>query len=367
MSWENRDYASGDPSRRADGFGGLGHGTGGRFADNPLNWSPTIGHFFRIRVRIHITLILFILFESMRNFGFATLHMSVVLFASILLHEFGHCFAARWVGGSADDILMWPLGGLASVDAPRRPKEQFITVVCGPLVTLGLIIISTIGLYAMGARIEGSGGFPYFRFIPGFTELPSQLTLFVYSTLNLVFAINSFLFIFNLLPMYPMDGGRMMHCALWKPLGFHKASTITCTIGMVVAVLVGLYAMMVQQYMLLAIALMGYLSCFQERQMVKAGFSQEDSYGGYDFSGGYSTMDSPERPRKPGFFAKWKQKKQQGKWRQQREREAAVQEQVDGILDKVKREGIGSLSNKEKKLLEEATRRQNAADRRHGV
>ncbi|MCA9254437.1 MAG: site-2 protease family protein [Phycisphaerales bacterium] len=367
MSWENRDYASGDPSRRADGFGGMGHGSGGRFADNPLNWSPTIGHLFGIRIRVHIVLILFIAFDLLRAPRIETLIFEAIFFFSILLHEFGHCFAARAVGGSADDILMWPLGGLASVDAPRRPGAQFITVICGPLVNIVLIILATLALLVLGGRLVALGAFPFYDVIASDSLVSSTGGWYLFAILKGAIWANSALFVFNLLPMYPMDGGRMLQCGLWTKLGYHRATMITCTVGMVIAVGVGLFAIASATYMLLAIAVMGYMACHQERQMARASQFADAGYMGYDFSGGYSTMDASDKPRQLGFFAKWKQKKQQGKWRQQREREAAVQEQVDGILDKVKREGIGSLSNKEKKLLEEATRRQNAADRRHGV
>lgn len=361
MSWEDRDYASGDPTYRADGFGGLSRGTGGRFADNPLNWSPTIGHLFGIRIRVHITLLLFILFDLLQSFTVGTLIFEAVLFGSILLHEFGHCFAARSVGGSADDILMWPLGGLASVDAPRRPKEQFITVICGPLVNVALIILSVAIVFGLGGRVLFTSSYPYL-FSIGPTNSYLDVVLFSMILTNVA------LFLFNLLPMYPMDGGRMLHCALWKPMGYYRGTMITCTVGMITAVLVGLYAVVIREYILIAIAILGYLACYQERTMTKASGANATNEFGYDFSGGYSTLDpSTGKPNQPGFFAKWKQKKQQGKWRAQREREAAEQVKVDEILDKVKNHGIASLSNKEKKMLEEATRRQNAADRRHGL
>ncbi|MCB9851845.1 MAG: site-2 protease family protein [Phycisphaerales bacterium] len=363
MSWEDRDYASGDPTRRADGFGGLGGGGGGRFADNPLNWSPAIGHLFGIRIRVHITLLLFMVFNFLRAPGLESIVFQGVFFISILLHEFGHCFAARWVGGSAHDILMWPLGGLASVDAPRQPKPQFITVICGPLVNVAIILIATIVLKAMGGSIIGITSFPYYAVLPPFSG-----SGYLFFILQVAIWANSALFIFNLLPMYPMDGGRMLHCALWRPLGYYKATMVTCTIGMVIAVLVGLYALGIREYMLIAIAILGYMACYQERMMAKAGASTEDGYMGYDFSGGYSTLDkSSGKSKQPGFFAKWKSQRNQSKWRAAREREAAEQLQVDAILDKVKQQGIASLTAKEKRMLEEATRRQNEADRRHGV
>lgn len=370
MSWEDRDYASGDPTRRADGFGGLNRGTGGRFVDNPLNWSPTLGHLFGIRIRIHAILIFVMAFRFIRMPGVETLIFEAIFFFSILFHEFGHCFAARSVGGSADDILMWPLGGLASVDAPRRPGAQFITVICGPLVNVAICIVCAIGIVVLGGSFASIDIYPFYKIDFPTSVMSSTAGYYAFATLYWAFMGNMFLFVFNLLPMYPMDGGRMLQCLLWGPakMGYHKATLTTCTVGMVLAVLTGLFALWAGEWILIGIAVLGYMACFQERKMVQASAAVEPGYMGYDFSGGYSTLDKASgTPRQPGFFAKWKQKKQQGRWKAERERAAAEQLKVDAILDKVKTQGIASLTNKEKKLLEDATRRQNEMDRRHGV
>ena len=97
-----------------------------------------------IRIRIHWGLLLFWLFqldrilraEAQLWIWFMFIGLS---FFCILLHEFGHCFAARAVGGSADDILMWPLGGLAYCSVPRRWGARFFVSAAGPLVTLLLV------------------------------------------------------------------------------------------------------------------------------------------------------------------------------------------------------------------------------------
>jgi Zn-dependent protease len=364
MSWEDRDYASFDPTRRPDGFGAMGRGGSSRFADNPLNWSPTIGHLFNIRIRIHILFIAVIAFRLIGAGGHFvfTLTSLAILFGSVLLHEFGHCFAARSVGGSADDILMWPLGGLASVDAPRRPWPQFVTVVCGPLVNVALFGVSSAILLISGASISINSINPFDWLVLPFVSISDPRFW-----LWIVFSINTMLFLFNLLPMYPMDGGRMLQCALWSKMDYRRATLITTTIGMVAALLLGLYALTSSQWILIGIAIFGYITCYQERALTKAGMAMEEGFMGHDFSGGYSTLEKDEKPKRPGMFARWKQNKQEGRWRAARQAEAELQEKVDAILDKVKRDGINSLSKREKQLLESATNRQKAEGRRHGV
>src|SRR5450432_1407745 len=103
---------------------------------SPLMWilsgSVPLFTVFGIRVRAHASLIILIALElifasSKSGLGAKNAVFSMsILFLSVLLHEFGHCFGARWVGGEADEILMWPLGGLAMISPPHRPWAQFI-------------------------------------------------------------------------------------------------------------------------------------------------------------------------------------------------------------------------------------------------
>src|SRR5688572_18838997 len=100
-----------------------------------------------VRVSIQIFSIIMLAFELLRAGAIAkatqtstasalgmVLAISGMLFLFVLLHEFGHCFGCRAVGGHADDVLMWPLGGLASCDPPDRPWEHLVTTLCGPAV-----------------------------------------------------------------------------------------------------------------------------------------------------------------------------------------------------------------------------------------
>ena len=146
MGWRDRDY-------NRSGYGG-----------DPVHpllnlfiGSVPFGTWFGIRVRIHASLLwvigLTLLFEHTQGYDFRDRAISMAaLFAIILLHEFGHCFAARWVGGTADDILMWPLGGLAYASPPQRPWPTFVTVAGGPMVNVIICVI-------YGAWLLTSAGF----------------------------------------------------------------------------------------------------------------------------------------------------------------------------------------------------------------
>src|SRR2546426_1031775 len=111
----------------------------------------------------------------------------LALFAIVLLHEFGHALACRQTGGTADRIVLWPLGGIAFVNPPRRPGAMLWSIAAGPLVNAVLFPIFSILLLLMRAR--------------GLAEEAPDLYHFVF----MIGFINGWLLFFNLLPVYPLD------------------------------------------------------------------------------------------------------------------------------------------------------------------
>jgi Zn-dependent protease len=127
----------------------------------------------------------------------------VITFGSILLHEFGHCFAARKVGGDADEVLLWPFGGLAFCQCPDYWRAHLIVAAGGPLVTLVIAGLSFVG-------------FGYFN------EHGSEALLRnpIYGMAEFYLTYwNGILLVFNLIPLYPLDGGRVFHSLAWGWFG----------------------------------------------------------------------------------------------------------------------------------------------------
>jgi Zn-dependent protease len=141
----------------------------------------------------------------------------VSIFAIVLLHEFGHAFACRQVGGQANRIMLWPLGGVAFVQPPPRPGALLWSIVAGPLVNVILVPI-TAGAY-FAARNAGLG-----------IEHPDFLNFIWY-----IAAINFVLLVFNLLPIYPMDGGQILQALLWFVIGQARSLMVAGIIGLVAA------------------------------------------------------------------------------------------------------------------------------------
>lgn len=359
MGWEDRPYYRDRPQ---------GYPTG------VLGWilygSVPLFTAFGIRVRAHASLLIvcgLILLFGFGGFGdtVAMRAQSVTaLFAVILLHEFGHCFAARWTGGSADDILMTPLGGLAMTMARRRPWPTFVTVAGGPAVNVLICLLCGLGLYLLG------GGWPFTprQFFESFVKIAMSDGLAnVAGYLFWIYSISYALLIFNLLPVFPLDGGQLLQSILWKPLGYYKSMILTLNIGLVGAVLmmmVGLATLgsIGGGLLLLFIGLSCLMNCLQTRRLMLAegpwGFVDEDGPdygGGGGYGGGVTTARRERRPKGPGWFAR----RQAVNTARQ---EADEQVQIDTILAKVSAQGMQSLTRAEKRALKQATENQRKRD-----
>src|ERR1017187_7463183 len=151
----------------------------------------------------------------------------LALFLIVLLHEFGHALACRQVGGQANQIVLWPLGGVAYVAPPPRPGATLWSIAAGPLVNVALAPILSI-LVLLG-RSAGWG-----------EAAPNA-----YTFLKTVCFINWGILIFNMLPIYPLDGGQILQSLLWFIVGRARALMATVVIGFVgvgVLILLALWA-----------------------------------------------------------------------------------------------------------------------------
>jgi len=145
----------------------------------------------------------------------------LALFAIVLLHEFGHALACRQVGGKANQIILWPLGGVAYVDPPQRPGATLWSIAAGPLVNV--ILAPFLTLAAVFARSLGEAN-----------NLP-DVAVFITD----LCVINYVLLVFNLLPIYPLDGGQILRSVLWFFLGRARSLMVATVVGFLgVAVLI---------------------------------------------------------------------------------------------------------------------------------
>ena len=213
------------------------------------SWGLPVGHVAGIRIRIHWMLLVWwaIQFNNWvlpatgdtRKLALAVWAIgTLVVFLSILLHELGHCFAARRVGGDANEILLWPLGGLAFCRCPDDWKSNFFVAAGGPLVTLAIASVS----YFVFGLLE-----------PHTEEMAWVSRVLVGQTASLLIEWNIIILIFNLIPLYPLDGGRIFHALAWGYFsqrgghawgGYGRANLVTLWVSRVTAgvgIVYGLY------------------------------------------------------------------------------------------------------------------------------
>ncbi len=179
-------------------------------------------HLFRfsgIDVFLHWSWFLVAAYEiSSRKGSYSSITWNVVeylaLFLIVTMHEFGHALACRQVGGTADHIVLWPLGGVAYVNPPQRPGATLWSIAAGPLVNVGLGVI----LWVTGILSHGSA---WLAASPDLHQL-----------LRAIWEINLGLLIFNILPIYPLDGGQILRSLLWFVLGRARSLMAAAVIGL---------------------------------------------------------------------------------------------------------------------------------------
>ncbi|HTW94017.1 MAG TPA: site-2 protease family protein [Tepidisphaeraceae bacterium] len=347
MGWDDRSYYR-------DRSGATG---------NRLMWvltgSVPLFTFRGIRVRAHASLLLFIALElalggifTHGEYGVAYRVVSMgMLFLVVLLHEFGHCFSARWMGGSGDDIMLWPLGGLAYADPPHRPWPTFVCVAFGPLVNV-LICVVTASLlfflppYHISAPLNPLDALPMVHLGWGDPDL----------YLWWMYMISYWLLLFNILPLWPMDGGRMLHAALWPKFGDRRAKGITTMIGYpgnAMLAIVGV--LMYFNLLIILIGVCNILECRRERIMLRE-TAPDEPWGTEtpDFSASLFETEKPRRRRV--------NKRAMRRARKIAQAEAMERSRVDAILAKVSAQGMRSLTWSERRALKKATEHQRQRD-----
>ena len=336
----------------------------GRGSGSPLAWlvfgSVPLFTVFGIRVRAHAMLIIAMVFVLLFGWGFPGMTggerviAALMLFTIVLLHEFGHCFGARRTGGDAEEIIMHPLGGVAYTTPNRRPWPVFVTVACGPLVNVAICIVLGLVLWFAFRMVPWNPfSASFLRAVvasPDLWESYATWGRWVYWG----YVVSWSLFLFNMLPIFPLDGGQLLQSILWPKFGYYKSMMFACTTGMVAAVIGGMAAIAFMALGLAIMAGLGFYNCYMVRQQLRQagpwGFQEEDSpnYAASVFGG------EPTATKKHRALNKRSIRRAQVREHQ----EEALQAKVDVILDKVAQHGMHSLTWWEKRTLRKATEQQ---------
>ena len=175
----------------------------------------------------------------------------LALFLIVTTHEFGHALACRQVGGNADRIVLWPLGGVAYVDPPPRPGATLWSIAAGPLVNVALLPV----LYAFLSFAKAS--------------LPASPDLYRFAWI-LLYGIDLGLLVFNMLPIYPLDGGQILRSLLWFVLGRARSLLVATVLGFFGVVAFFGLAIWEQSLWIGALAVFMLLNCWSGLQHARA-------------------------------------------------------------------------------------------------
>jgi Zn-dependent protease len=177
------------------------------------------------------------------------------LFGIVLLHEFGHALACRQVGGTANQIILWPLGGVAFVSPPQRPGPMLWSIAAGPLVNVLLLPI-LFGVFFLAGYMGWEDSFPHL----------SKYLLAVCTT-------NVVILCFNLLPIYPLDGGQIFRSLLWFLVGRANSLMVATALGFFGVAGMALFAYLSGGTWFWVLAVFAGLNCWagfrQSRQLLK--------------------------------------------------------------------------------------------------
>lgn len=223
-----------------------------------------------IDIKMHITFPLILVWAAIQ-FGLMTnqglrgsifgIIVTLLLFTIVVLHELGHSAAARYYGVPVKQIILLPIGGVAQLARiPERPLQEFVIAIAGPLVNFALALILALGawLLGFGARLS---------------NLPETMAGIASASMSAVFGYvfisNLFLGLFNLLPAFPMDGGRVLRALLATKLSYPRATALAVRIGQGMAFLLGLYGFLGGGFFLIFISIFIFIGAGQEGQLVQ--------------------------------------------------------------------------------------------------
>jgi stage IV sporulation protein FB len=222
-----------------------------------MQWSFPVARIAGVQVRIHLTFLIFLGWIGFRDgmeggwvSALSGMTFILLIFACILLHEFGHALAARRYGIRTPDITLMPIGGLARLERiPEKPGQEIVVAIGGPLVS---------ALLALG-----------FGLLSGFAMPPLDDEIQSWSMLwSKLFVINAGLLCFNLLPVFPMDGGRVFRALLATTMSYQKSTRVAAVVGQGFAVLLGLGGIYLSAPMLVFVAVFVFLGAGSEAAQV---------------------------------------------------------------------------------------------------
>lgn len=235
-----------------------------------MRWSLQILRFKGIAVKLHITFLLVFVWAAyswgieLRK-GWAGALFGVIaialLFLSVVLHEFAHSLQAIKFGAKVKEIILLPIGGVSQMESiPEKPSQEFRMAIAGPLVNFFIVFVFWL---VIGLLLR-------LKVITSFSELKAMLGLISWQGMVMYLAFaNLVLGLFNLIPAFPMDGGRVLRALLAMKMNYVKATKTAVLVGEIGAIIFGLWGFMTSNFFLVLIAFFVFMGASQEAKVVE--------------------------------------------------------------------------------------------------
>jgi Zn-dependent protease len=335
-----------------------------------LSASFRLGHFFRVEVRVYwltIVLLPLILLFDFGRFDLSALTtialvaiVTLGLYVVVWSHEMGHILAARRYGIWTPLITLSPMGGVAHLStAPAHPRAEILISLAGPAVHLVWLAAFWPLSFLGDPWVYGSAGWqPHLLFF----------------TVDLLVQLNLWLLAFNLLPFFPMDGGRVLRAWLSGRMHPNRATLIAVRIGQVGAVAIGIAGLVMGELrgsILLLIGLSNFFACRRELMMARHSVgpyaaaeprqpweSDPDAWK----QSGSTDYAKPPGTKEPGRIGKWRAARSEKAKIKKLQEEDRLNAELDRVLDRVHEVGMAGLSAKERRILERVSKARRKRD-----
>lgn len=225
-----------------------------------MRWVYTVARIAGTEIKVHVTFVLFLGWWALLAHQHGGIPAAIsaalwllALFGCILLHEFGHILMARRFGVRTPDVILLPIGGVARLERiPEEPRQELLIALAGPAVTLAIAAFLYLILRLTGSDADvGALG-------PGRPFLTQLM------------AVNVYLLLFNMIPAFPMDGGRVLRALLASRFGLVRGTRVAATLGQILAVAGGLFGLTAGHPLLILIAFFIFLGASAEAAAVEA-------------------------------------------------------------------------------------------------
>lgn len=319
-----------------------------------------VGTFFGVHVRMYWTAavlmpLLFLQWVPAATIGERLLYAAIEffgLFTIVWTHEMGHILAGERHGIRTDLITLSPLGGVAHMGAPAKsPREEILVSLAGPAVHLLWLAVVAPLYWLLPERLVD---------VDGWLLCPVQFTLWYLVT------VNTTMLVFNLLPFFPLDGGRVLRAVMALRMHANKATMVATSIGIGGAIVLGVLSL-VQPGLVSSLGLwMAFsclIACLNERRVAQHALIYEQyRRDPWEVDGDAWKLGGDPRAsaseRRPGWFARWRRERAEKKRAAAAAEAAQLARDVDAALERVHQVGLGGLTERERQVLQRAAKQQ---------